>query len=47
MLLQFIWDCLPKMHGLIIAKLKPNKIIAKRLAGNAVLGIKSDRLDRD
>lgn len=47
MLLQFIWDCLPKMHGLIIAKLKPNKIIAKRLAGNAVLWIKSDRLDRD
>ena len=40
-------DCLPKMHGLIIAKLKPNKIIAKRLARNAVLGIKSDRLDRD
>ena len=35
------------MHGLIIAKLKPNKIIAKMLTGNAVLGLKSDRLDRD
>ena len=36
-----------QMHGLIIAKLKPNKIIAKMLTGNAVLGLKSDRLDRD